>query len=227
MAPASHERQSDRGQTQYNWQHYIPLAQRKPGALRNGAPFVEVPEPLQQLRRALLRGPGGDRVMVQVLAIVPTAGLDAVLVAVELALEGTRRGRVSVEQGGRAALESSLWLLEHLLQAETTGRAMRSVNHQMHAAKFPVHRDLAGFDFEGSQVDRKLIHTLAELAFTEAAHTVVLVGGPGTGKTHLATAIGVSGITRHGASGCSSTWSKFGWRGHRTSQSSPGLRRHQ
>jgi DNA replication protein DnaC len=100
--------------------------------------------------------------------------------------------------GGGAALESSRWLLEHLLQAETTDRAMRSVGHQMHAAKFPVHRDLAGFDFEGSPVDRKLIHTLAELGFTDAAQNVVLVGGPGTGKTHLATAIGVSAITRHG-----------------------------
>ena len=100
--------------------------------------------------------------------------------------------------GGGAAIESSRWLLEHLLQAETTDRAMRSVSHQMHAAKFPVHRDLAGFVFEGSPVDRKLIHTLAELAFTDAAQNVVLVGGPGTGKTHLATAIGVSGITRHG-----------------------------
>ena len=79
------------------WEHYIPRVQRKPGALRNGAPFADMPEPLQQLRRALLRDPGGDRVMAQVLAIVPTAGLDAVLVAVELALEGTRRGRVSVE----------------------------------------------------------------------------------------------------------------------------------
>jgi transposase len=94
---ASHERLSDRGQTQYNWEHYIPLVQRKPGALRNGAPFADMPEPLQQLRRALLRDPGGDRVMAQVLAIVPTAGLDAVLVAIELALEGTRQGRVSVE----------------------------------------------------------------------------------------------------------------------------------
>jgi DNA replication protein DnaC len=52
--------------------------------------------------------------------------------------------------------------------------------------------------FEGSPVERKLIHTLAEMAFTEPAQNVVLVGGPGTGKTHLATAIGVSGVTRHG-----------------------------
>ena len=107
-----------------------------------------------------------------------------------------------VEQGGGgaggAAIESSRWLLEHLLQAETTDRAMRSVSHQMHTAKFPVHRDLAGFDFEVSPVDRKLIHLLAEMTFTDAAHNAVLVGGTGTGKTHLATAIGVAGITRHG-----------------------------
>ena len=56
-----------------------------------------MPAPLQHLRRARLRAPGGDRVRAQVLAIVPTAGLDAVLVAGELALEGTRQGRVSVE----------------------------------------------------------------------------------------------------------------------------------
>ena len=94
---AGHERLNAEGQTRYDWQHYIPLLQRKPGALRNGAPFADMPEPLQQLRQALLRHAGGDRVMAQVLAMVPTAGLDAVLVAVELALEtGPPSGRVSV-----------------------------------------------------------------------------------------------------------------------------------
>jgi hypothetical protein len=66
--------------------------------LRNGAPFEDLPAPLQTLRRSLLRNPGGDRAMAQVLALVPTAGLDAVLVAVELALEGAPpSGRVSTE----------------------------------------------------------------------------------------------------------------------------------
>ena len=95
-------------------------------------------------------------------------------------------------------LESSRWLVEQMLRAETTERATRSVGHQMSSAKFPVHRDLAGFEFEVSPVDRKLVMQLAETTFTEAAHNVVLVGGPGTGKSHLATAIGVAGITRHG-----------------------------
>jgi hypothetical protein len=94
---ARHERLSNAGETRYDWQHYIPLLQRKPGALRNGAPFADLPAPLQRLRRGLLRNPGGDRVMAQVLAIVLSAGLDAVLVAVELALETGPPGRVSVE----------------------------------------------------------------------------------------------------------------------------------
>ena len=94
---ARHDRLSNAGETRYDWQHYIPLLQRKPGALRNGAPFADMPEALQRLRRGLLRNPGGDRVMAQVLAIVLTAGLVAVLVAVELALETGPPGKVSVE----------------------------------------------------------------------------------------------------------------------------------
>lgn len=95
---ADHERLTDKGKTRYDWVHYVPLVHRKPGALRNGAPFADLPEALQRLRHGLLRESGGDRVMAKVLALVPTAGLEAVLVAVELALEsGAPSGRVSVE----------------------------------------------------------------------------------------------------------------------------------
>ena len=95
---AEHARLSDKGKVRYDWRHYVPLLQRKPGALRNGAPFADLLEPLQRLRRSLLCEVGGDRLMAKVLALVPGAGLDAVLVAFELALEGTPpSGRVSIE----------------------------------------------------------------------------------------------------------------------------------
>lgn len=91
---ASHERLADRGHTRYDWQHYIDMLQRRPGALLNGAPFADMPEALKRLKLALLRHEGGDRVMAQVLGAVPTAGLDAVLVTVELVLES---GALSTE----------------------------------------------------------------------------------------------------------------------------------
>ena len=103
-----------------------------------------------------------------------------------------------VAQGDSAGLQTSRWLIDHLLQAEHTDRHVRSISYQLHSAKFPVHRDLAGFEFEQSKVDRSLIMELATLAFTEQAHNVVFVGGTGTGKSHLATALAVSGITQHG-----------------------------
>ena len=84
---ASHLRQPNSGQIVYDWQHYIPLIERKPGAIRNGAPFADLPEALQQLRRSLLKREGGDRIMAKVLSAVPDHGLEAVLVAVELVLE--------------------------------------------------------------------------------------------------------------------------------------------
>lgn len=105
-----------------------------------------------------------------------------------------------IAQGTLATVESSRWLIEHLLDAEHTDRAMRSMRsmrYQIQAAKFPVHRDLAGFDFDHAKVDRSLIMELADLSFTDAVHNVVLIGGTGTGKSHLATALGVSGITKH------------------------------
>ena len=87
-------RSFERDQTLYDWTHYISLIERKPGALRNGAPFKTMPEPFQELQRQLLKHPGGDRVMAQVLSAVTLHGVSDVLVAVELALQS---GRVSAE----------------------------------------------------------------------------------------------------------------------------------
>lgn len=123
---------------------------------------------------------------------------DLIVELKQLRLHGMAAGWGELLEQGNVEVASSQWLLERLLQAESADRAVRSVNHQMNAAKFPVHRDLAGFDFDGSPVDRQLVMQLADMTFTENAHNLVLVGGPGSGKSHLATAIGVSGIMHHG-----------------------------
>ncbi len=75
------------GRTVYDWRHYLAVIQRKPGALRNGAPFAEMPDAFRQLQSQLLRRPGGDREMAEILALVLQHDEQVVLCAVELALE--------------------------------------------------------------------------------------------------------------------------------------------
>jgi hypothetical protein len=74
------------GRTVYDWRHYLAVIQRKPGALRNGAPFAEMPDAFRQLQACLLKHPGGDREMVEILSLVLQHDEQAVLCAVELAL---------------------------------------------------------------------------------------------------------------------------------------------
>ena len=75
------------GRVIYDWRHYLAVIQRKPGALRNGAPFVEMPDAFRRLQDHMLRKEGGDREMVDILSLVLHHDEDAVLCAVELALD--------------------------------------------------------------------------------------------------------------------------------------------
>ena len=74
------------GRTVYEWRHYLAVIQRKPGALRNGAPFKELPEGFKTLQQHLLGKPKGDREMVEILALVLHHDEDDILGAVEMAL---------------------------------------------------------------------------------------------------------------------------------------------
>lgn len=93
-------------------------------------------------------------------------------------------------------LDPEHWFTE-LLAAEGAEREVKSQANQMKAARFPAHRDLVGFDFTEARVDEALVRRLHECTFLDSAQNVVLIGGPGSGKTHLATAIGVEAIQRH------------------------------
>ena len=75
------------GRVIYDWRHYLAVLQRKPGALRNGAPFVEMPKAFRKLQSLMLRKPGGDREMVDILSLVLQHDEQAVLRAVEMALD--------------------------------------------------------------------------------------------------------------------------------------------
>jgi DNA replication protein DnaC len=84
--------------------------------------------------------------------------------------------------------------MERLLHAEQTDRQLRSLCHQLKAARFPIHRDLTGFDWTETPLSQTVVMQLASAAFMETAHNLILVGGTGTGKSHLATALGVAAI---------------------------------
>ncbi|MFZ6873955.1 IS21-like element helper ATPase IstB [Undibacterium sp. Di27W] len=95
------------------------------------------------------------------------------------------------------AFQAAVPVLAGLLKAETCEREVRSLAYQMKVAKFPAYRDLNGFDFSCSEVDESLVRQLHRCEFLQSVNNIVLVGGPGTGKTHLATAIGIQAIEQH------------------------------
>ena len=88
-----------------------------------------------------------------------------------------------------------VWL-DRLIEAEHTDRQARSLRYQLKAARFPIHRDLLDFVWDETPLHQARVEQLATAAFMDQAHHLILVGGTGTGKTHLATALGVAAIHR-------------------------------
>jgi transposase len=122
------------GHTVYDWRHYLAVVQRKPGALRNGAPFAELPDAFRQLRRHLHGKPGGDQEMVEILSLVLHHDEQAVLVAAEMALEA-----------GAPTKTHILNLLHRLTDGKTTQAAPIEAPQALALAREPQ-ADVARYD---------------------------------------------------------------------------------
>jgi DNA replication protein DnaC len=75
------------------------------------------------------------------------------------------------------------------LQSEIAEKQARSIRYQMTVAKLPLAKDIEEFDFAGTPINEGLVRELANGSFVTDQRNVVLIGGTGTGKTHLAIAI--------------------------------------
>ncbi|WBX84127.1 IS21-like element helper ATPase IstB [Sphingosinicella microcystinivorans] len=126
----------------------------------------------------------------------PASGAIVVMLR-SLKMHGMAQAVTDLMEQGAPAFEAAVPILSQLLKAETAEREVRSIAYQLGVARFPAYRDLAGFDFASSEVNEALVRQLHRCAFIDDADNVVLVGGPGTGKSHLATALGVQAIEHH------------------------------
>lgn len=99
-------------------------------------------------------------------------------------------------QRGRTALE----ILAELIKAEGAHRQAASIRYRLTAAKLPIMKDLSAFSFTDTPINEGLVRSLHDGAFLASHRNIVLVGGTGTGKTHLAIAI-TANVVRAGARG--------------------------
>ena len=125
---------------------------------------------------------------------------DVLAMMTALKLAGMRAAYDDILADGLKRRHPVQQIIGTLLQVEIADKRARSIKYQMASAKLPTAKELADFDFAASPVNEPLIQELAGGGFLEGQRNIVLVGGTGTGKTHLAVAIARSCI-RKGARG--------------------------
>ncbi|HVH84625.1 MAG TPA: IS21-like element helper ATPase IstB, partial [Steroidobacteraceae bacterium] len=118
----------------------------------------------------------------------------------QLKLYGMRAAYDEVMTAGIKRRHEPPRILGDLLAAEIAEKRARSIKYQLTIAKLPLSKDVDDFDFTGTPVNQSLIRDLAGGAFLAEQRNAVLVGGTGTGKSHLAIAIARACI-RSGARG--------------------------
>jgi DNA replication protein DnaC len=117
-----------------------------------------------------------------------------------LKLYGMRASFDEIAGKGLGRREELYPLLASLVRAELTHRQARSVNYRIASARFPVLKDIDSFVFADTQIDEGLVRELAGGDFIDTKRNIILIGGTGTGKTHLAIAI-ASAVIRARARG--------------------------
>jgi DNA replication protein DnaC len=118
----------------------------------------------------------------------------------ELKLYGMRNAYDEVMAASIKRQHEPPKIVGDLLKAEIDEKTARSIKYQLTIAKLPLAKDINDFAFEGSPINETLVRDLATGAFLAEQRNAVLVGGTGTGKTHLAIAIARSCI-RNGSRG--------------------------
>jgi DNA replication protein DnaC len=112
----------------------------------------------------------------------------------ELKLAGMRAAYDDTMRAGVQHRRGPTEILGDLLKAELAEKTARSIRYQMSAARFPVMKSLAEFDFDAAPVNEALVRSLHQGEFLDEARNAVFIGGTGTGKSHLATAIGANAV---------------------------------
>ena len=117
-----------------------------------------------------------------------------------LKLYGMRSAYDEVMAAGIKRQHEPPRIVGDLLQSEIAEKQARSIRYQMTVAKLPLAKDIEEFDFTGTPINEGLVRELATGSFVADQRNVVLVGGTGTGKTHLAIAI-ARALIRNGTRG--------------------------